>query len=301
MNVESAELKAVTDPTPNEALSSPDTLDEDMHPNVIENICASAKKAESLANEITEIGTRLHDLFKSEEEGSQERDKVLRFLNSFAECPDHDSSKQDHVESSVACVLESTTSAVDMLNKRCKILISSQRGTEEKIRKKTIDLERSSKRLESLKHTRPAYMDEYEQLEEELKVEYEAYVVRLRNVDYLEEELSSFKQAETEKKERAERFVKRMQNKFREEELRTLDRGSDLEREVSPINPMRDCAHNEAARIGDSSIMSTHEEHSDSFSRSSASSSENGLSSSETSSLLESGVGESDGESDYDF
>ena len=69
MNVESAELKAVNDPTPNEALSSPDTLDEDMHPNVIENICASAKKAESLANEITEISTRLHDLFKSEEEG----------------------------------------------------------------------------------------------------------------------------------------------------------------------------------------------------------------------------------------
>jgi len=275
------------------------TPEEEIQLDAIQRIPACAKKARSLVNEITEISTSLNNLFKNEREDSQERDEVLQFLNSFVGMQGHDCSKYDHVESSVANVLESTSAAADMLNKQCKILISSQRGTEEKIRKKTIDLERSSKHLESLKHTRPAYMDEYEQLEEDLKVEYEGYVVRLRNVDYLEEELSSFKQAAIERQERADRFVRRMRNKFREEELKILDRGSDLERAAHPVNPKQDCEHSE--RSGDSSTRSTHEEeNNDTFSSgtSSVPSSEDGFSldGSEITGLLESGS-----DSDYDF
>ena len=127
-----------------------------------------AEKARSLVSEIKEISARLNELLKNESEDSQEREKALRFLNSVAGIPGDDGSEQDHIESSIARVLENTNAAVERLDKQCKILISNQRGMEEKIRKKTIDLERTSKRLESLKHVRPAYMDEYEQLEEEL-------------------------------------------------------------------------------------------------------------------------------------
>jgi hypothetical protein len=47
-------------------------------------------------------------------------------------------------------------------------------------------------------------MDEYEQLEEELQVEYERYVVRLRNIDFLGGELASFEQAAAERQKKAE-------------------------------------------------------------------------------------------------
>jgi clusterin-associated protein 1 len=135
-----------------------------------------------------------------------------------------DSSHLDHqIDSSLASLVESTNEAVERLDKQYKILISNQRGMEEKMRKKTIDLERNSKRLESLKNVRPAYMDEYEKLEEELQVEHERYVVRLRNVGYLEGELASVKQAATERRAKAERSMKRMQKKIREEKLMVLN------------------------------------------------------------------------------
>mmetsp|Transcript_34157 Transcript_34157/g.71907 ORF Transcript_34157/g.71907 Transcript_34157/m.71907 type:complete len:324 (+) Transcript_34157:231-1202(+) len=187
----------------------------------------AAEKARSLVSEITEVSARLNGLLKDEGDYSKERAIALQFLNSVADISENDGLEQDHIESHIARILESTSAAVERLNKQCKILISNQRGMEEKIRKKTIDLERISKRLESLKHVRPAYMDEYEQLEEELQVEYERYVVRLRNVDYLEGELSSFAQASIERQTKAERSIRRMQKKFREEELRILNGGDD--------------------------------------------------------------------------
>ena len=209
--------------------------------NDYESTLKAAKKAKSLVTEITEISTRLSILMRNEDQDGKERTNVLQFLNSTLEDEHH-----DHVESSISRILQSTNCAVERLDKQCKILISNQQGMEEKIRKKTLDLERTSKRLESLKHVRPAYMDEYEQLEEELQVEYERYVVRLRNKDYLEGELSAFKKLASERQKKAERSMKRMQKKFKEEELRILNGGDDYERESTPMS-RREVQSREAA------------------------------------------------------
>jgi clusterin-associated protein 1 len=189
----------------------------------LEATLAAAKRARSLVGEITEISARLSGALETEGEDGKERTKALLFLNSVPGISG-DSSHLDHqIDSSLASLVESTNEAVERLDKQCKILISNQRGMEEKIRKKTIDLERNSKRLESLKNVRPAYMDEYEKLEEELQVEHERYVVRLRNVGYLEGELASVKQAAIERRAKAERSMKRMQKKIREEKLMVLN------------------------------------------------------------------------------
>ncbi|CUT99007.1 Clusterin associated protein 1 [Echinococcus multilocularis] len=55
-----------------------------------------------------------------------------------------------------------------------------------KIEKKRGELERNQKRLLTLQSVRPAYMEEYEQLEEELNVYYETYLTQFRNLSYLE-------------------------------------------------------------------------------------------------------------------
>lgn len=68
-------------------------------------------------------------------------------------------------------------------------------------------------------------MEEYTHLEEELAQQYEVYVRRFRNVDYLEQELDRLRVAEHAKQARAERRLRRMQRQVQAEEERRLGRG----------------------------------------------------------------------------
>ena len=61
---------------------------------------------------------------------------------------------------------------------------SNEANLEAKIDKKKVELERNQKRLQTLKKVRPAFMDEYEKLEEELRKLYEEYIVKFRCVCY---------------------------------------------------------------------------------------------------------------------
>jgi clusterin-associated protein 1 len=58
-----------------------------------------------------------------------------------------------------------------------------------KIKQRKHELERQSKRLMSVQTTRPAFMDEYESLEQELQELFRAHFQHYRNVDYYEHEL----------------------------------------------------------------------------------------------------------------
>ena len=63
----------------------------------------------------------------------------------------------------------------------------------------------------TLAHFRPAFMDEYEKLEVDLKREYEVYLEKFRNLDYLEHRLSEMNAAEALRVKQAERALKLMQ------------------------------------------------------------------------------------------
>lgn len=63
---------------------------------------------------------------------------------------------------------------------------------EEKIRKRTLDLERAEKRHRTLTSVKPAFMDEYERLERELDKHYKVYLEKFRNLDYLEHQLDLY-------------------------------------------------------------------------------------------------------------
>lgn len=71
-------------------------------------------------------------------------------------------------------------------------------------------------------------MDEYEKLERDLQKQYEVYLERFRNLDYLEHELDSLNKAEEEKAAEADRRMKRMQRILREEELKIIRGEQDL-------------------------------------------------------------------------
>jgi len=72
-------------------------------------------------------------------------------------------------------------------------------------------------------------MEEYTHLEEELAQQYEGYVRRFGNVDYLEQELDRLRVAEHAKQARAERRLRRMQRQVQAEEERRLGRGGKAE------------------------------------------------------------------------
>lgn len=105
-------------------------------------------------------------------------------------------------------------------------MASDEANLEAKIEKKKLELERNRKRLQTLQSVRPAFMDEYEKIEEELQKQYDIYLEKFRNLTYLEQQLEDHHRLEQERFEEAENTLRLMQNKLKEEEKRLLKSGS---------------------------------------------------------------------------
>ncbi|KAM7296272.1 clusterin-associated protein 1 isoform X2 [Ixodes scapularis] len=88
------------------------------------------------------------------------------------------------------------------LHRRMETVAADEANLEVKIDKKKADLERNQKRLATLRAVRqvsneqPAFMDEYERIEEELSQVYGQYVVKIRCLAYLEEQLEELERTQ---------------------------------------------------------------------------------------------------------
>ena len=71
-------------------------------------------------------------------------------------------------------------------------IANDEANLEAKIEKKKAELERNNKRLKSLQNVRPAFMDEFEKLEGDLKKLYEVYMEKFRNLTYLEQIVDAY-------------------------------------------------------------------------------------------------------------
>merc|ERR1719277_1384762 len=131
-------------------------------------------------------------------------------------------SENEVVERAVWSLLGSHSQNLEQLKQTSEELQRDEKGLEQKIKKKKQELDRSKKRLASLVSVRPAFMDEYEQLEQELERYYEQYVGRFRNLDYLEHEIDSLNREEKERMEENDRALKKMQKRLRDEEWRLV-------------------------------------------------------------------------------
>jgi clusterin-associated protein 1 len=69
---------------------------------------------------------------------------------------------------------------------------------------------------------RPAFMDEYEKVEQELKVIYDTYVEKFRNISYLEHLLHNLEASDIERMRDKQDAVKKMLAKMEKEELHLL-------------------------------------------------------------------------------
>ncbi|XP_035573153.1 clusterin-associated protein 1 isoform X2 [Canis lupus baileyi] len=177
---------------------------------------ADLKAARQLASEITSKGASLYDLLGKEVE--------LRELRTEAIARPLEINETEKVmRIAIKDILAQVQKTKDLLNN----VASDEANLEAKIEKRKLELERNRKRLQTLQSVRPAFMDEYEKIEEELQKQYDVYLEKFRNLAYLEQQLEDHHRMEQERFEEAENTLRLMQNKLKEEEKRLLRSGSE--------------------------------------------------------------------------
>uniref|UniRef100_A0A8C3IDV7 Clusterin associated protein 1 n=2 Tax=Chrysemys picta bellii TaxID=8478 RepID=A0A8C3IDV7_CHRPI len=182
---------------------------------------ADLKAARQLASEITSRGASLYDLLGKEVE--------LRELRTESIARPLEINETEKVmKIAIKDVLEQVQKTKDMLNN----VASDEANLEAKIEKRKLELERNQKRLQTLQSVRPAFMDEYEKIEEELQKQYSNYLEKFRNLAYLEQQLDDHHRVEQERFEEAENTLRLMQNRLKEEEKRLLKSGSNDDSDI---------------------------------------------------------------------
>ncbi|XP_058536666.1 clusterin-associated protein 1 isoform X6 [Ochotona princeps] len=182
---------------------------------------ADLKAARQLASEITSKGASLYDLLGKEVE--------LRELRTEAIARPLEINETEKVmRIAIKEILVQVQKTKDLLNN----VASDEANLEAKIEKRKLELERNRKRLQTLQSVRPAFMDEYEKIEEELQKQYDIYLEKFRNLAYLEQQLEDHHRMEQERFEEAENTLRLMQNKLKEEERRLLKAGGNDDSDI---------------------------------------------------------------------
>uniref|UniRef100_A0A3Q3W8T8 Clusterin associated protein 1 n=1 Tax=Mola mola TaxID=94237 RepID=A0A3Q3W8T8_MOLML len=195
------------------------------------------KAARQLASEVTSRGASLYDLLGKEVD--------LREMRTVAIArPLEINETEKALRAAIKEVLESVETTKGMLSN----VVSDESSLDNKIEKKKQELERNQKRLQTLQSVRPAFMDEYEKIEEELQKQYDTFVEKFRNLCYLESQLDEYHRLEQERIEEAENAMRMMQHKLREEErdlmrssLKDEDSDMDVPEDEGSGSDMEEC------------------------------------------------------------
>eukprot|EP01066_Platyproteum_vivax_P000436 Platyproteum_vivax@DN10481_c0_g1_i1.p1 len=191
------------------------------HHYVMQNKIADIKKAKALSSRIIENGSMLFDLLENDPENAKDRADALSFVDTIS----HNSqggSEVEYIEQTVLKIVEKNSINVSEVDQACTELEDQQKLLDAKIKKKRQELERSQKRLEILQKVRPAFEDEYIQLEDTFIALFKQYVDQHRNLDFLNYQLSDYKKDEENQIEENNRSMKRLQQRLQEEELRVM-------------------------------------------------------------------------------
>ncbi|XP_061206637.1 clusterin-associated protein 1 isoform X2 [Neopsephotus bourkii] len=168
---------------------------------------ADLKAARQLASEITSKGASMYDLLGKEVELREARTESIARPLEINEA-------EKVMKIAINCVMEEVQKTKDMLNN----VALDEASLEAKIEKRKLELERSQKRLQTLQSVRPAFMDEYEKIEEQLQKQYSSYLEKFRNLTYLEQLLEDRRRTEQEMFEEAANMLRLTQNRLKEEE-----------------------------------------------------------------------------------
>jgi hypothetical protein len=119
------------------------------------------------------------------------REKAIDYLDNLTKNTDS-KKEQEMIEKKIIDILQNQQSTLEQLDSHLIQLKNRTKELEEEIKLKSIELERSEKRLESLKNAKPAHLGELRALEAELAHIYRIYVEKIRNHDFLSSQLEEY-------------------------------------------------------------------------------------------------------------
>lgn len=206
---------------------------------MIENI-ESAPMIKHDTENLKEIAKSIHSLLGNEANFSVDRRRALKHLESLTgklSSVDEQKDLQEQLSLKVADAEES----LETLQKECLDLENEKKTLTTRIKKRRAEIERTDTRLKTLQSVKPAFTEEFEKVEAELASLFTLYVEKMRNLDYLEAELSKINQRNS---LAVERKARNLRESVFEEELHVKESlvGS-LQGELSSLQ--HDSAHDE--------------------------------------------------------
>uniref|UniRef100_A0A915IM93 Clusterin-associated protein 1 n=1 Tax=Romanomermis culicivorax TaxID=13658 RepID=A0A915IM93_ROMCU len=176
--------------------------------NTVHTKLDQLRQSRQIASEITDKGALLYDLL-SKEVDLKVTITVQLLENLFLEVlfliKEQRSLalakplEMNDVRRNLKLAVKAVEDEVKQLNQNLDNITADEAALDAKIEKKKIELERQQKRLAQIQAVRPAYMDEYEKYEEELKRLYAIYVQKYRNLAFLQHMQANYDKIQMEK------------------------------------------------------------------------------------------------------
>ncbi|XP_029172706.1 clusterin-associated protein 1 isoform X2 [Nylanderia fulva] len=165
------------------------------------------KTTRQLASQLTINGATLFDLLGREMELREIRDtKIARQFDT------------SEIEAALKDVIESARKEIDETKKQIDNVKDTEQNLDTRIERRRTELDRNQKRLHTLKKVRPAFMEEFEKLEMELRTLYDDYLQKFRYLAYLEHLYEDTAKAEQERFERRQAATKKQLEQMRGED-----------------------------------------------------------------------------------
>ncbi|KAF7286460.1 clusterin associated protein 1 [Rhynchophorus ferrugineus] len=146
------------------------------------------KLSRQLASEITTTGANLYDLLGKEVELRSARLKSIGRQFELSE-----------VESGIKKAIEAINEEISETKQLIDNVAATEASLDSKIERRKLELDRYEKRLQTLKKVRPAFLEEFTVLEQDLEQLFIQYSVRLRCLNQLERQFSEMERVQVEK------------------------------------------------------------------------------------------------------
>lgn len=171
------------------------------------------KETRSLTSHLVQKGVGLYDMLSKEVSLREARQQALSKAHEHGD-----------VERLIKSAIETGGGEAKKLTSIIETVQNNCAAIDGKIEKKRMELDRSQKRLLTLKKVRPAFMDEYEELQQDLGLAYAAYVNRFRSLAYLQNQIQDKDRLEQERKIE-ERLIKTEQTRAGGDDLLSYGNG----------------------------------------------------------------------------
>lgn len=138
-----------------------------------------------LASEMTSKGALIYDFLGKDRKLYTQRSHVLQKNYEIVQ-----------VEAALQKKMAYMDEKITYMQQAIDSIATTEASLDQKIEKKTGELQRLTKRLDTLKNIRPPFVDEFERLEAQLRLCYEEYVNKFRCQSYLDQQWQELERSE---------------------------------------------------------------------------------------------------------